>query len=81
MTKGVGSIRPTVNQVVGRYANPLPRTISRTGEWLLLDGTWRILKSTSRNGSGKIMPEKYPEAARSPRSRLSLSRLWFVNTP
>ena len=34
--------RPEYDQIIGRYLNRLPRTITRTGEPLLLDGTWRF---------------------------------------
>ena len=36
------SFRPKFEHVVERYLNPLPRTIARIGEPLLLDGTWKF---------------------------------------
>ena len=34
--------RPEYDQIIGRYLNRLPRTITRSGEPLLLDDTWRF---------------------------------------
>ncbi len=39
---------PYVDQVVERYLNPLPRAIARSGESLLLDGTWQFLGLANR---------------------------------
>ncbi|HZG68367.1 MAG TPA: glycoside hydrolase family 2 TIM barrel-domain containing protein, partial [Herpetosiphonaceae bacterium] len=34
------TVEPGLDEVVATYLNPLPRTIARTGETLLLDGMW-----------------------------------------
>src|SRR3712207_5991726 len=36
------AFRPKSKHVVERYLNPLPRTIARTGQPHLLDGTWKF---------------------------------------
>jgi beta-galactosidase/beta-glucuronidase len=42
MAQRAASFRPRFDQVVGRYLNPLPRTIGRTGQPILLDGVWQF---------------------------------------
>ncbi len=42
MAQRAASFRPRFDKVVGRYLNPLPRTIARTGQPILLDGTWQF---------------------------------------
>ncbi len=42
MAQRTVSYRPRFDHIIGRYLNQLPRTIARSGEPLLLDGTWRF---------------------------------------
>lgn len=40
----------SVEQVIGHYANPVPRTIKRLGDWLLLDGEWQFALDLANRG-------------------------------
>ena len=50
MAQRAPTFRPKFDRVVERYLNPLPRTISRAGEWLLLDGTWKFELDLANRG-------------------------------
>ncbi len=42
MAQRAPTFQPQFDAVVHRYLNPLPRTIARTGNYVLLDGTWQF---------------------------------------
>src|SRR5687768_3305660 len=50
MAQRAVSFRPKFSTVVERYLNPLPRTIARMGEPLLLDGTWKFELDAANRG-------------------------------
>ena len=50
MAQRAAPFRPRFDQVVGRYLNPLPRTIARTGQPVMLDGVWQFELDLANRG-------------------------------
>ncbi|MBA3943744.1 MAG: glycoside hydrolase family 2 [Herpetosiphonaceae bacterium] len=50
MAQRAPAFQPTFDHVVERYLNPLPRTIARTGQPLLLDGLWHFELDIANRG-------------------------------
>lgn len=50
MAQRAPAFQPTFDQVVSRYLNPLPRTVARVGESILLDGTWQFELDLANRG-------------------------------
>jgi beta-galactosidase/beta-glucuronidase len=50
MAQRAPAFHPKFNDVVGRYLNPLPRTIARAGQSILLDGTWEFALDLTNRG-------------------------------
>src|SRR5437868_5501047 len=50
MAHRAAAFQPAFNHVVERYLNPLPRTIARSGEPLLLDGLWHFELDIANRG-------------------------------
>ena len=50
MAQRAAPFRPEFSRVVERYHNPLPRTISRAGQSVLLDGIWQFELDLANRG-------------------------------